>query len=208
MAFVDVYAHEQVDSSAPAAQMVDTGRSLRRFVNLLPPGRMFGGLESAELHAERHPNLNGLVHGLALEGERVLERVDQMLAAEDPREAPEFLAEYEEMFGLPDVDGVATTIGERLKACYERKIARGDMSPDNLIQIGANLGYEVHVQFGMWNVWEVGEGACEVGETGCEVGEPWDGLVIYVVGGSNDAQLEAAISRMCPSHMEVAFIYL
>jgi hypothetical protein len=206
VAYLDVYGFEEFQMSGPAEQMLDTGRSLRAFIGLLPPGRMFGGGEPPTLHEERHPNLHGLVRGLSLEGERVLARIDQMVAAEDPRKAPEFLPEYEEMFGLPDATGSATTIEERAKACYERKIARGDMSPDNLKQIAANLGYTIHVQFAMWDVWESGEGGGETGET--ESGEPWDGLIIHVVGGSNDPQLEAAITRMVPAHMYVDFNYL
>lgn len=200
MAFVDTYAFEESTASGPAAEMVDTGKSLAAFVGLFPPGKQYGRT------TERSPNLVGLAHGMSLEGERVCNRVDALLAARDPREAYAFLDEYESMLGLPDAASVAVTRAERLLACYERLIARGDMSPDNLIAIGANLGYTIQVQFGMWNVWEVG-GTCEVGTTGCQVGEPWDELLIYVTGGSNNAQLEASILRMCPAHMLVTFIY-
>jgi len=208
MAYVDVYAFEETLSSAPAGGMVDRGRSTAAFIGLLPPGTRFGGGEASEIHAERRPNLHGLVQGMAMEGERLLERVEELIAARDPRYAYSFLDEYETMLGLPDVAGVTTTAAARRLACYGRLVAQGDMSPDNLIQIGANLGYEIHVQFAMWAVWETGEGDCEVGETGCEVGEPWDGLIVYVVGGSDDANLENEISRMCPAHMWVDFVYL
>lgn len=206
MAFVDTYAFEEVKTSGPAIQMVDTGRSVETFIGLLPKGRAMGGGEPTALHAERHPNLNGLVHGLSLEGERVLERVDDMLDARDPRLARAFLEEYEEMLSLPDDSSAASTRTERLLACYERLVTQGDCSPDGLIAAAANLGYTIQVRFGFYNKWMLSTG--QLALVSLSHTTTWDRLYIYVTGGSNNAQLEAAINRLVPGHMEATYFYV
>jgi uncharacterized protein YmfQ (DUF2313 family) len=199
--FQDTYAFEETDSSAPAENMVDSGQSLAGFVALLPPGRAWPRT------IDNGPNLNGLCHGMSLEGERVLERTTDMLRARDPRFAYDLLDEFEEMLDLPDAVNAATTHAARRQVAYQRLIEQGDMSPDNLIQIGADLGYTLTIQFAMWNVWRIGEDTCEIGEGGCEIGEPWDGLTVFVDASGNDPVLEQAINRMTPAHMLVGFVY-
>lgn len=200
MPTVDIYARAQSNTSGPVEQMVDDGSSYRAFVGLFPPGKMFGR------HEDQSPNLHGLARGLAMEGQRIRNRINALLAARDPRKAYAFLAEYEEMLGLPEADGAATTLTERLLACYERLTTPGDMSPDNLIAIGASLGYTIRIRFAKHNKWQLATGM--LAKVSLSGGAVWDRLYIYVTGGANDPQLEAAINRMIPGHMVATFFYV
>jgi uncharacterized protein YmfQ (DUF2313 family) len=112
-----------------------------QFKALLPPGRLWDALRADGSLAD------DLVAALAEEFARVDGRAVDLLAEVDPRTAIEWLAEWEEWAGLPDVcSGALTTLQQRRAALLQKLTATGGQSRAYFVELAASLGYAVDIE--------------------------------------------------------------
>ncbi len=190
-------AFEPHVASAPGVAMIYSGRSLEGFLGLLPGGIIWAHHEGT--------NMRDMCDGLSMEGERVHNKIDTLIAARDPRQSFALLDEWENTLALPDCPEHATTVVERQKAAYERLVTQGDYSPDSLISTAKSLGYDIDVRFGSYFKWQLA--LQPLATFNMSRGSTWDRLYIFVASGGNDEQLECAINRLIPGHMEATFFF-
>jgi uncharacterized protein YmfQ (DUF2313 family) len=151
-------------------------------------------------------NLHGMAHGMALEGERVIQGTEQMLRARDPREAYSLLGEWETLLALPDCDTASTDVDDRQAAAYARLVNQGNYSADELIKAGASLGYTIQIKHPS-SYFKAQLAVYPLGTYNLSHTSTWDRIYIFLASGSNDAQLECEIDRLIPGHMVASYFY-
>lgn len=158
--------------------MALTGDDYSRLLfSLLPPGMVWP--------AEPQSNFQRLLAGLAAECGRLDERIEDLLAEADPRQADALFPEWERSFGLPDecVPDDQSTADRRV-TLHARVVGRGGMRSADYVDIADGLGYEdIEIVEQLEATMELGSGA---GTRGAEIGDPlndedwlyaWDVLI-------------------------------
>lgn len=173
---------------------------LRQAQALLPPGRAFTREPGAKL--------TQLLTALSEELARVDTRADELMVEIDPQTTSEMLADWERVFGLPNLClyAVPQTVAQRRMALVAKMSAVDDLTAQFFIDLAASLGYTVTIDENVdgspfkWRVNSAGVSITDFTVGASVVGDPlreW-----------GDELLECTVRSYQPAHTEVLFAYL
>lgn len=181
---------------------------------LMPPGRAWTRLSSSVQQA--------VIRALARSYERSDTEGQNIITGAFPATATMMLSEWESTLGLPndcsigEIDGIS----DRQRAVVSKFISTGGLNRDYYIKMAAALGYTITIT--QFRPAMCGMSACGDALNGDEwpftwrINAPQETIRYAVAGGAycgdslaswGNKQLECAINKISPSHLNVIFNY-
>jgi len=167
---------------------------------ILPKGRLW--------RADDSTFMGKLCNSIAYELARFHNRLIDFMDEATPATADETIDDWEEMYGLPDVEGSpSTALADRQLALAAKVRARGGQSPEYFERVLAALGITITVTTNAYTPAMCGVAVC--GYSAC--GE-FDSNFYWMVTGSvpsaQRGQVEAIINKYRPAHTHVIYNYI